>query len=66
MVGKVSAKLGGIDMVEKKVPIEIDTTDLGKQIERLQNLLPSLSIYNITLEDLELLVKIIKSNSKGK
>ncbi|WP_270630099.1 hypothetical protein [Limosilactobacillus oris] len=53
-------------MVNKQVPINIDTTALQEQIERLQKLLPSLSIYNITLEDLELLVKIIKSNNKGK
>ena len=53
-------------MVDKQVPVKIDTIALGEQVERLQKLLPSLSIYNITLEDLELLVKIIKSNNKGK
>lgn len=57
---------GEMNMVNKQVPINIDTTALQEQIERLQKLLPSLSIYNITLEDLELLVKIIKSNNKGK
>lgn len=66
VVDKVGIKLGGIDMVEKKAAIKIDTTALGEQVERLQKLLPSLSIYNITLEDLELLVKIVKSNNKGK
>lgn len=61
------AKLQGeMNMVDKQVPVKIDTIALGEQVERLQKLLPSLSIYNITLEDLELLVKIIKSNNKGK
>ena len=62
----VNIELGGIDMVEKKAAVRIDTTALQGQIDRLRQIVPSLAIYNITLEDLELLVKIIKSHNKDK
>lgn len=58
----VNIGLGGIDMVEKKAAVRIDTTALQGQIDRLRKIIPSLAIYDITLEDLELLVKIIKLN----
>ncbi len=58
----VPVELGGISMVDKKVAIKIDTTALQGQIDRLKKIIPSLAIYDITLEDLELLVKIIKLN----
>lgn len=58
----VNIELGGIDMVEKKAAVRIDTTALQGQTDRLRKIIPSLAIYDITLEDLELLVKIIKLN----
>ncbi len=65
-VDNVWSELGGISMAEKKAAVKIDTTVLQGQIDRLRKIIPSLAIYDITLEDLELLVKIIKSNNKGK
>ena len=65
-VDNVWFKLRGISMSDKKAAVKIDTTVLQGQIDRLRKIIPSLAIYDITLEDLELLVKIIKSNNKGK
>ncbi|MCW4387839.1 hypothetical protein [Limosilactobacillus oris] len=61
-VDNVWSELGGISMAEKKAAVKIDTTVLQGQIDRLRKIIPSLAIYDITLEDLELLVKIIKLN----
>ena len=65
-VDNVWSELGGISMAEKKAAVKIDTTVLQGQIDRLRKIIPSLAIYDITLEDLKMLVKIIKSNNKGK